>query len=96
VHPDAGAPLSRDAAIPVPTFLLHHEHDAAECAVAVAAWRGFQSALRGGTALSGCARGDHAQWVACEAPDAAAALALLPPWVAARTTAHRVERTRLP
>jgi len=80
----------------VPFFLLHHRHDAAECAVAFAAWSGFESALRHQPASSTCLTGGHAVWWRVEAEDRTAALALLPRYVAERTTLIEVRDIRIP
>lgn len=77
-------------------FLLHHSHQPHECAAALAAWRGFRSPLRRGRAPSTCLHGGHEIWWRVEAGDAAAALALLPPFVAARTRAQAVRMIAIP
>ena len=81
---------------PMPSFLLHHQHTPGECAVAFAAWRGFDSPLRRRTAASTCLEGGHAVWWRVEAPDRQAALALLPPYVAHRTYAIAVRDVQIP
>jgi hypothetical protein len=78
------------------TYLLEHRHEAAECEAAFAAWRGFRSALRSKPVCSACLGGDHRLWWHVEADDERAALALLPSFVAARTTAVRVRETAIP
>ncbi|HEX8102558.1 MAG TPA: hypothetical protein VF533_08100 [Solirubrobacteraceae bacterium] len=80
----------------MPGFLLEHRHAAAECAAAFAAWRGFDSPLRRALAPSTCLDGGHQLWWRVEAVDAAAALALLPAYVAARTTPIHVRAVRIP
>jgi hypothetical protein len=80
----------------VTRFLLVHRHLPADCAVAFAAWRGFESALRHATALGSCRSGGHELWFLVDAPDADAALALLPPWVASRSTASAVDDLPIP
>lgn len=75
----------------MPTFLLEHQHDAADCGVAVAAWRGWTGTPRPLVALRGCAGGDHRGWFVVEAPDGETALRRLPPWVAARSGVVAVE-----
>jgi hypothetical protein len=77
-------------------FLLHHQHAPGECAAAFAAWLGFDSPLRGGTVDSTCLDGGHAVWWRVQAPDAHAALALLPPYVARRTAAIHVRDVQIP
>jgi hypothetical protein len=78
------------------TFVLTHKHRPEECAVAVAAWKGFVSPLRHGRPLGSCARGGHRLWWAVEATDADAALSLLPYYVAQRTVAEEVQEVPLP
>jgi hypothetical protein len=80
----------------MPTYLLEHRHEAAECAAASAAWRGFESPLRGTATVSTCLSGGHRLWWRVEAADEGAALAQLPPYVAARTAAVRVREIALP
>ena len=53
----------------MPFFLLHHSHDAHECAAAFAAWQGFDSPLRHRRAPSTCLAGGHALWWRVEASD---------------------------
>jgi streptogramin lyase len=80
----------------MPTFLLHHQHRPHECAIAIAAWKGFDSPLRGGRPLGSCATGGHQVWWAVLATDSAAALAQLPQFVADRTAAEEVSEVPLP
>jgi hypothetical protein len=44
----------------MPRFLLHHRHDAHECGVVFASFKGHQSPLRHRTTLASCATGGHA------------------------------------
>lgn len=78
------------------TFLLIHSHLESECATAFAAWSGVSSPLRGGDAWAGCAHGDHQVFWQVEAADEAAALALLPAFVAARTAVVPVRPAPIP
>lgn len=80
----------------MPKFVLTHTHQASECAVAVAAWKGFSSPLRHGRPLGSCANGGHCVWWTVEATDEAAALSLLPDYVARRTVASEVREVPLP
>jgi hypothetical protein len=80
----------------MPTFLLHHQHEPHECAAAFAAWEGFASPLRHGHVASTCLTGGHALLWRVEAAGVDAALALLPRFVAARTTAVAVRDVQLP
>jgi hypothetical protein len=79
-------------------FVLSHRHPPSECGVAYAAWKGFESPLRHGSALSSC-RGEGAthllMWTV-EAESAADALAMLPDWVASRTEASAVAEVAMP
>lgn len=78
------------------TFVLSHRHKPEECRIAIAAWRGFQSPLRGGCPLGSCISGGHSIWWTVEAPDGQAALAQLPPYVAERTVAEESREVLLP
>ena len=80
----------------MPFFLLHHQHDPAECAAAFAAWTGFDSPLRQRHAASTCLSGGHAVWWRVQAENAAAALALLPRYVARRTVPIEVRDVEIP
>jgi hypothetical protein len=80
----------------MPLFLLHHQHAPGECAAAFAAWLGFDSPLRGEAAASTCLQGGHALWWRVEAADRQVALALLPPYIAARTEAIQVRDVPIP
>jgi hypothetical protein len=80
----------------MPDFFLQHRHDPGECESAFAAWRSFDSPLRGDSAPSTCLAGGHRIWWLVEAPDAAGALALLPDFVAARTEAIAVRYVEVP
>jgi hypothetical protein len=80
----------------VPTFLITHHHDPALCRVAFAAWSGFESRLRRHPTLSSCAEGGHSIWWQVEAADESGALALLPEWIAERSTVSPVRETQIP
>ena len=80
----------------MPVFLLHHRHEPGDCAVAFAAWAGFDSPLRHRAAASTCLMGGHAIWWRVEAANRAAALALLPRYVAERTTPIEVRDVEIP
>jgi hypothetical protein len=77
-------------------FLLQHQHEPHECAAAFAAWQGFDSPLRYGAVPSSCLVGGHGLWWRVEASDHAGALALLPRFVAERTTAIQVREVQIP
>ncbi|MET0800218.1 MAG: hypothetical protein ABWZ53_03500 [Actinomycetota bacterium] len=80
----------------MPCFLLQHRHTSAECAAAFASWAGFQSPLRHRRAASTCLAGGHALWWRVHAKDAAAALAMLPLFVARRTVPIEVRDIEIP
>ena len=80
----------------MPLFVLCHAHKPEECAISIAAWKAFPSPLRQGHPLGSCATGGHRVWWTVEAVDDAAALALLPPYVAARTVAEAVREVPIP
>jgi hypothetical protein len=77
-------------------YRLHHRHTPAECPAAFASWRGFASPLRHSVATGNCARGGHQLWWDVEADTSAAALALLPTFVAERTLASPVDDVLIP
>ena len=83
-------------------FALRHRHSPRECAVAYAAWRGFQSPLRHEPTLATCGSGscddaaDHLLMWTVDAESEQAALALLPPWLAERTEAYGVSEVPIP
>jgi len=80
----------------MPVFLLHHEHEPHECPAAFAAWTGFDSPLRRRPAASTCLTGGHALWWRVEAVDRRSALALLPRFLAQRTTPIEIREVRIP
>jgi hypothetical protein len=79
----------------MPSYLLHHRHEAHECGVAFAAFRGFASPLRHKATLASCRSGGHSIWWTVEATDEENALALLPFYVAERTTATPVSEVHI-
>jgi hypothetical protein len=93
--PDVPAGATREPR-PVPRFLIQHRHEAGECGVAFASFRGFASPLRGRPTLASCAAGGHGIWWSVEAADEEAALALVPFYVARRATATRVAEVVIP
>ena len=72
-------------------FVLAHAHDHAECQIAYAAWRGYESPLRGLEAMASCANGEHRMYWTVDADTASDALLQLPPYLAARTRASEVQ-----
>lgn len=77
-------------------YVLLHRHEPAQCATAFAAWRGFDSPLRGGTAPSTCLTGGHALWWRVSARSEEDALALLPRYLAERTRVVEVRDVAIP
>jgi hypothetical protein len=77
-------------------FLVEHQHQPAECAIAVAAWKGLDSPLRGGSVISSCANGGHRAWFVIHAESETAALDQLPRYLADRAVTHAVEEMRVP
>lgn len=80
----------------MPSYLLHHHHDPADCAAAFAAWIGFESPLRQRTAVSTCLAGGHSLMWHVEASDRAAALALLPRYVRRQTVVSAARDVQIP
>jgi hypothetical protein len=77
-------------------FLLHHSHEARECRVAFAAWKGFDSPLRHRATIGSCLVGGHEIWWNLEAATEQDALAHLPRYVAERTEAIRISDVQVP
>ena len=77
-------------------YVLQHRHEAAECAAAFAAWNGFDSPLRAGSAWCSCPTGGHRVWFLVEAADGDTALGQLPRYLTERTEAIRVAEVRIP
>ena len=77
-------------------YLLYHRHEPHECGVVFTSFRGHRSPLRHQPTLASCRSGGHAIWWAVEAPTEADALALLPTYVAERTTATSVSEVEIP
>jgi hypothetical protein len=80
----------------MPRFLIQHRHEPHECGVVFASFRGHESPLRHRAALASCASGGHGIWWSVEAASEAAALGLLPFYVAQRATATRVGEVEIP
>ena len=78
------------------SFLLHHVHTGDECGVAFASFKGHDSPLRRQAAIASCLSGGHESWWTGDAPTENDALAMLPAYVADRTTAIRVGEVRIP
>jgi hypothetical protein len=77
-------------------YLLHHRHEPHECAVVFASFKGHESPLRRKPTLGSCRSGGHAIWWTVEAATEDDALALLPFYVAERTTATTVRAVEIP
>jgi hypothetical protein len=80
----------------MPSFVLHHRHQPEECPSAYAAWKGYESPLRGQSAPSSCRLGGHEIWWEVDAADETDALAHLPGFVGERTNAVRVNQVEIP
>ena len=77
-------------------FRLVHRHDAHECPAVYAAWKGFDSPLRGLIATSSCKWGDHQIWWDLDVVDEAEAIAYLPRYIAERSVALRIGEVVIP
>jgi hypothetical protein len=77
-------------------YLLEHRHEPHECGVVFASFKGFESPLRHEATLASCRSGGHAIWWTVEAETEAAALGMLPAYVAERTTAAHVNEVEIP
>jgi hypothetical protein len=86
----------RGQARSVSRYLMHHRHQPHECGVVFAAFSGHQSPLRHRSTLASCESGGHAIWWTVDADTDEEALALLPSYVAARTSATRVTEIEIP
>ena len=80
----------------MPRYLLHHHHQPRECGVVFASFKGHESPLRHQATLASCRSGGHAIWWTVEATSEQDALALLPVYVAERTTATSVSEVEIP
>ena len=80
----------------MPCFLLHHRHEPDECGVVFASFRGHESSLRRRSTIASCRTGGHAIWWRVEADSEDDAFALLPFFVAARTTVTTVSEVTIP
>jgi len=77
-------------------YVLQHHHQPRECGVVFASFKGHTSPLRHRATLASCRSGGHAIWWAVEAESEEDALALLPHYVAERTTVARVSEVEIP
>jgi hypothetical protein len=78
------------------SYVLHHCHTPGECGVVFASFKGHQSPLRHQVTLASCRSGGHEIWWTVDAPSEAAALRLLPSYVAERTSIARVSEVQIP
>jgi hypothetical protein len=77
-------------------YLLQHRHRPRECAVVFASFKGHASPLRHRATLASCRSGGHGIWWTVDADSEERALALLPLYVAERTTVSRVSEVEIP
>lgn len=77
-------------------YLLHHRHEPSECGVVFASFKGHESPLRHQATLGSCHSGGHAIWWTVDAATNEDALAMLPFFVAERTTATSVSEVEIP
>lgn len=77
-------------------YILQHRHEAPECGAVFTSFKGYDSPLRHQSTVASCRSGGHAIWWRVEAESEAQALALLPDYVAARTTVARVDDVDIP
>jgi hypothetical protein len=80
----------------MPHYLLHHQHLARECGAVFASFTGHDSPLRHTPTTASCLFGGHEIWWEVTADSEEAALALLPFYVAMRTTAVPVAELEIP
>ena len=80
----------------MPGYLLQHRHEPHECGVVFTAFKGHRSPLRRRPTLASCHSGGHAIWWTVEAASEEEALALLPFYVAQRTTVASVSEVEIP
>jgi hypothetical protein len=77
-------------------YLLQHRHEARECGVVFASFKGHESSLRHRATVASCRSGGHAIWWTVDAEDEKSALLMLPDYVAKRTTVARVDEVEIP
>jgi hypothetical protein len=80
----------------MPSFRIVHRHSPEECPAAFAAWKGFDSTLRGHQARSSCRWGDHQIWWDVDAVTEEEAIGHLPRYVADRAVAVRIGEVVIP
>jgi hypothetical protein len=77
-------------------YVLEHRHEQHECGVVFASFKGHASPLRHRATLASCRSGGHAIWWTVDADTEEEALALLPQYVAERTTVSPVSEVEIP
>ena len=77
-------------------YLLEHHHAPQECGVVFASFKGHDSPLRHRATLASCRTGGHAIWWMVDVDSERDALALLPFFVAERTTVTAVHDVPIP
>ena len=77
-------------------YFLQHQHQPRECGVVFASFKGHPSPLRHRPTLASCRSGGHAIWWEVEAESETDALALLPTYVAERTSVALVSEVEIP
>ena len=80
----------------MPRYLLHHQHGPAECGAVFTSFAGHASPLRHQPTISSCRFGGHAIWWDVNAASETEALALLPSYIAMRTTVVKIATVRIP
>ena len=77
-------------------YLLEHRHQPDECAVAFAAWKGFDSPRRQRAVLCSCRSGGHRLWFVVPAATADGAPAPVAALRRARTAAITIGEVTIP
>ena len=77
-------------------YVLQHHHQPRECGAVFASFKGHSSPLRHRATIASCRSGGHSIWWTVEAESEDHALALLPGYVAERTTVTRVSEVEIP
>ncbi len=80
----------------MPSYMLQHSHEPRECGVVFASFKGHESPLRHRATFASCSSGGHAIWWTVDAANEQEALALLPFFVAERTTVSKVSEVQIP
>lgn len=77
-------------------YLIHNRHEAHECGVVFASFKGVDSPLRHRPTLASCRSGGHEIWWTVEAAGEEEALGQLPSFVAERSTITGVDEVEIP